>query len=225
MSDDAAQGAAPDPSEPEASPVPAGGGAESSPAGTATEAGPAVDPVTGAEILDHNYDGIQEYDNPLPGWWSFIFWATIIFTPLYVAYYHWGPGLLVFEEYEQDRAARAGAAPSGESGPSEEALAALAADEAKMKQAAELFAQKCVACHGPQGQGLIGPNLCDDYFLHGPTRLDAYRTIRDGVPAKGMIAWGKQLSPEQLQLLAAYVSSLRGSNPPNPKAPQGTKAP
>jgi cytochrome c oxidase cbb3-type subunit 3 len=90
-----------------------------------------------------------------------------------------------------------------------------------MLSAKALYAQRCAVCHGNAGQGNIGPNLTDDYWLHGGRPTEIYHTITEGVPAKGMIAWKTQLGAGQILALAAYVDSLHGTNPPNPKAPQG----
>jgi cytochrome c oxidase cbb3-type subunit 3 len=85
----------------------------------------------------------------------------------------------------------------------------------------EMFGVRCMPCHGPEGQGIIGPNLTDDYWLHGRTLADIRRTIHDGVPDKGMIPWKDQLKPAEIDTLTAYVGALAGTNPPNPKPPQG----
>lgn len=178
-------------------------------------------------LLGHSYDGIQEYDNPLPGWWTFLFWVCIAFSLPYVAYYHWGEGTLVAAEFAQDdaqlkkrRAAEALATPV-----TDEGLRTLAKDAEAMALARALFATKCVTCHGPEGQGFIGPNLTDDYWKNGHRPLDQYKVIREGVAGTGMKAWDSELRPEEVRVLAAYIGTLRGTNPPNPKAPEGTKAP
>ena len=83
------------------------------------------------------------------------------------------------------------------------------------------YVEVCKSCHGEQGQGGIGPNLTDDFAIHGGAPMDIYKTINEGVPAKGMEAWGEKMPPEDVRMLAAFVITLRGTNPPNPKAPQG----
>ena len=178
-------------------------------------------------LLAHDYDGIEEYDNPLPGWWVWLFWATIAFSVVYAVYYHLGPGQSVHEQYAEDvrtaaeQQARAAAAAGT---PTDEALKALQGDPKVMTAAREMFAARCAACHGPQAQGLIGPNLTDEYWLHGGKLTDIYNTISEGVPEKGMVRWKDQLSPDEIRAMAAFVGSLQGTNPPNPKPPQGTKA-
>jgi cytochrome c oxidase cbb3-type subunit III len=177
-------------------------------------------------LLDHEYDGIQEYDNPLPAWWVWTFVATIVFTPLYVLHFHWGKGDLVAAEYQRDvdayNAAEAARALAG--GPVTEAsLLAMSHDAPTVEAGATLFRTNCVACHGDRAEGRIGPNLTDGYWLHGGTLLEIQRTITEGVPDKGMLAWGKTLAPEDVKRLAAYVGSLRGLDVPGPLGPQGSR--
>lgn len=179
------------------------------------------------KLMDHEYDGIREYDNPLPSWWSGIFILSIVFAVGYWIYFHMGgPGLSEIEEYEAEvkvvAALKAKAA--AKAGPvSNDVLAALTQDSAAMEQAKAIFATRCLACHGPQGQGLVGPNLTDDFQVHGSTRADIYVTIRDGVPAKGMQAWGKLLKPDELKQIAAYIGTLRGTNVAGGKKAEGEK--
>jgi len=175
-------------------------------------------------LLEHSYDGIQEYDNPLPRWWLAIFWATIVFTPLYIVFYHFGPGMLAVERYDQAMMAAAeqqmqAILAMGEI--DESMLAGLMNDDSMMNGGKKIFTSKCATCHGVLGQGGIGPNLTDRYWLHGPQLMDIYRTVREGVPDKGMLSWERQLRPAELLAVSAYVGSLLGSDPPNPKAPQG----
>lgn len=176
-------------------------------------------------LLDHNYDGIQEYDNPMPRWWVIIFWATIVFSILYwlnVPGIGRGPGRIA--AYESDMArARAVQAAQPSAGPSAEQLAALMQDAGAVSNGKQVFTQNCAACHRADGGGLIGPNLADDAWIHGGALPDVYKTISDGVLAKGMPAWGKVLRPEQVNAVTAYVATLRGTNPANPKPPEGTK--
>lgn len=178
-------------------------------------------------LLDHNYDGIQEYDNPMPRWWVITFWATIIFAVLYllnVPVFGVGEGRIA--EYEADmanaRAQRLAAEPSGT--PTAEALAALASDPAVITNGKQVFTTYCAACHRADGGGQIGPNLTDDAWIHGASLADIRTTINNGVLAKGMPEWGKVLKPDQVDAATAYVHSLRGTNPANPKPPEGTRS-
>jgi len=175
-------------------------------------------------LLDHAYDGIQEYDNPLPRWWLALFWATIIFTPLYILYFHFGGGMLAKERYDQEMIAFYDKQAEellalGEI--SEGTLVDLMADASMMNGGKKIFQAKCATCHGMFGEGGIGPNLTDDYWLHGAQLMDVYATVRDGVTAKGMLAWERQLRPAELMAVSSYVGTMLGTEPPNPKAPQG----
>ena len=175
-------------------------------------------------VLDHAYDGIQEYDNPLPRWWLAIFWLTIIFSPLYILYFHFGGGLLSTEKYDAEMIAfydRQAEQLLALGDISEGALVDLTADASMMNGGKKIFQTKCATCHGMFGEGGIGPNLTDQYWLHGAQLMDIYATVRDGVTAKGMLAWERQLRPAELMAVSAYVSTLLGSDPPNPKDPQG----
>lgn len=179
-------------------------------------------------LLEHNYDGIQEYDNPLPQWWVVLFWISIVFAPLYFLYYHWGPGLLTVDAYNQDMIAYYDLQAQqflamGEI--TEGTLNDLMGESSMMAGAQALFQTKCSQCHGMNGEGNIGPNLTDDYWLHGNKLTDIYHTVVEGVPSKGMLSWKTQLGPAELLSVSAYVGSLRGSDPPNPKKPQGDLLP
>ncbi|MCE2942666.1 MAG: cbb3-type cytochrome c oxidase N-terminal domain-containing protein [Gemmatimonadota bacterium] len=179
------------------------------------------------ELLDHNYDGIQEYDNPLPRWWVYLFWATIVLVPVYYVM----PGTIGaggtkerLYALEMEAYRRAHPEPATPSGPDDDGLLAMAKDHERLEEGKETFVANCAACHGPAGGGVIGPNLTDDAWLHGGQPTDIHRTIAEGVIAKGMPPWAKTLKPEQLNDVVAYVLSLRGTNPPNAKAPEGTPA-
>jgi len=175
-------------------------------------------------LLEHSYDGIQEYDNPLPRWWVALFWVSIIFAPLYIVYYHYGPGPLAHDRYDAamvaffDKQAQELLA-MGEI--SETILAGLTNDPSMMNTGKKVFQGKCATCHGMFGEGGIGPNLTDEYWLHGGQLMEVYTTVREGVPTKGMVAWERQLRPAELMAVSSYVSTLFGTEPPNPKAPQG----
>lgn len=177
-------------------------------------------------LVGHAYDGIQEYDNPLPGWWVWIFVATIVFSAAYWGYYQLGPGPSVVAEYEAEAriaSERAAALAAREGAQSDETIVAVARDTGVMAKAKEAFVARCAVCHGPQGQGLIGPNLTDEYWLHGGRPTDIFRIISDGEVEKGMVPWKGVLAPQEIRALAAYIGTLRGSNPPNPKPPQGDR--
>ncbi|MCA9680254.1 MAG: c-type cytochrome [Kofleriaceae bacterium] len=176
-------------------------------------------------LMAHEYDGIREYDNPLPGWWKGIFVLSIVWAIGYWLYFHGGPGKLPKAQFDADWKSytvwKAEAEKKVTFVASEESLARLAADPATIEQGKKVFATNCVACHTENGRGNIGANLTDDYQIHGTTRLDIYNTIHDGVPEKGMISWGPTLHPKDLAAVAAYVSTLRNTNVPDGKAHEG----
>ena len=178
----------------------------------------------GDRILEHEYDGIQEYDNPMPGWWLLTFAGTVIFSVIYVL--NVGPvgnGKGRVADYEADMKAFAIAHPAPTGGDMSNAqLLALTKDHEALEDGKETYTTYCAACHLGDGGGMIGPNLADAYWLHGGTLPDIYRTITNGVLEKGMPPWGKTLKPKQLSAVVAYVATLQGTNPPAPKAPQGT---
>lgn len=180
----------------------------------------------------HNYDGIQELDNPLPKWWQFIFYATIIFAAGYYYYYELGSGPSSDMELSQDlekmkSAKQAANVQAADAQPEEGApsvdLAALIADPEALKAGATEYEAKCAICHGKEGQGTVGPNLTDSSWVTGDGSVESiHKIIRDGVPNTGMRAWKGMIGDELLAKLAAYVKSIQGSNPTNPKAPEGT---
>ncbi len=184
-----------------------------------------TDPTpTESQLLEHSYDGIQEYDNPLPRWWLAIFWVCIVFAPLYILFFHFGPGLLALERYDRammiaTEKQMASILAMGEI--NESLIVGLMDDESMMNGGRKVFTAKCATCHGVFGEGGIGPNLTDDHWLHGPQLMDIYRTVREGVPDKGMLAWERQLRPAELLAVSAHVAGLLGSDPPNAKDPQG----
>lgn len=173
-------------------------------------------------LLTHDYDGIQEYDNPLPGWWTALFWLTVVFAAGYLAYYHaLGDGKPALGEYTEEIAAlQAVQAQFALPELSDAALQQVAADPQRVAAGATKFKEVCAACHGEQAEGKIGPNLTDGAWLHGGKLINIYHTIGNGVPAKGMPAWSRTLKPDQIQNLLAFVASVRGKNVTG-KAPQG----
>jgi cytochrome c oxidase cbb3-type subunit 3 len=178
------------------------------------------------ELLDHEYDGIQEYDNDLPRWWVHLFMLTAVFGIWYSLYQHtaWSP---TDHEYLLDELAKleelqASAKPVTEpEADLEMRLLALIDDESVLALGNKAWDERCVACHLTQGQGLVGPNLTDKYWIHGPSIVDTIRVIKKGVPEKGMISWEPIMTPEEIEAVTAYIYTLRGTNPPNPKAPEG----
>lgn len=178
-------------------------------------------------IMEHEYDGIQELDNPTPAWFMYLFYGTIIFGIGYFLNYHvFGTGQLQYTEYKTE-VAQADAAKqaflSKSANRVDENTVKLMSDPATIASGQGIYKTNCAACHGEHGQGMVGPNLTDDYWLHGSKINDLFKTIEYGVAAKGMPTWEKVLSPKQIADVANYVKSLQGTNPANPKEPQGTK--
>ena len=177
--------------------------------------------------FDHEFDGIRELDNRIPPWFSTLFLVTVIFAVVYMLDYHvFGSSPLMVEEYQQEIAQadlqrRVRIAQEGSI--DENALVQLT-DQETLQYGMEQFNKYCVSCHGAQGQGLVGPNLTDRYWIHGGGIRDIYMTIKRGVPAKGMISWQLVFSPKQIQQIASFVLSLQGTNPPGAKAPEGERA-
>ncbi len=175
------------------------------------------------EIKGHSYDGITEFDNPLPMWWLWTFFITIIFAFLYYIHYEFAGGQTIQQELQVAMAEiekAKGSAPQVME--TEENLAAEMKGDAVIALGAATFSGKCAACHGPQLQGMIGPNLVDKYWIHGKgTRMDIVKVIREGVADKGMPPWGTLLKKDELYAVTAYILSKKGSTPANPKAPQG----
>jgi len=178
-------------------------------------------------LIDHGYDGIQELDNPIPAWFMYLFYGTIVFAVGYLLNYHvFRFGQLQYEEYKTEMVQADIAKKeflSKQANRVDENTVKLAKDPAVLASGKAVFLQNCQPCHGPQAQGGVGPNLTDDYWLHGGKINDLFKTIKYGVLTKGMPTWEKQLSAKQIADVANYVKSLRGTNPPNPKLPQGDK--
>lgn len=176
------------------------------------------------KIEGHVYDDIEELDHSLPKWWLYMFYATIAFSLGYYAYYELGSGPSLVQEYEKERAAMEVAAlskPAAGKTESEDELRAMVKDASATAAGHTVFAGKCASCHGEKGQGQIGPNLTDDYWIHGGKMTEIVTVISNGVAEKGMPPWKPLLTPKELVSVAAYVKSLRGTNPSGAKAPQG----
>ena len=181
-------------------------------------------PVTQeAEILlDHNYDGIKELDNSLPPWWLYSFYISIVFSVLYLGYYHILDGDTQTDEYhKQMEIARLEVEKYKRENPSTfDASNVTASDDTTLGK--KLFKANCAACHMADGGGGIGPNLTDDYWILGGGIKNVYNTIAEGGrDGKGMIAWKSSLSPEKIQQLASYIISLKNTTPKKPKEKEG----
>jgi cytochrome c oxidase cbb3-type subunit 3 len=177
-----------------------------------------------APEMDDDFDGIRELDNRIPPWFNYLFVGTVIFALVYIVDYHViGSSPLPAAEYQQELAQadilrRLRVASEGEIN---EATLVRLADDASLASGHERFTRYCVTCHGTRGEGIVGPNLTDQYWITGGGIKNVFATIKNGVPAKGMISWELVFTPKEIQQIASYVLSLQGTNPPNGKKPEG----
>lgn len=165
-------------------------------------------------LLEHEYDGIRELDNNLPPLLNYIFIFTLIFSIFYIFHYTiFGTGDSSAQEYnsemktaqlEREELIKSGAFIN-------EHTAVFMKDEVSLGNGKTIFDANCVVCHGSKGEGLIGPNFTDDYWIHGGKIENIFKTVSVGVPEKGMISWKAQLSPKQIQLVSSYIMSLKGT--------------
>lgn len=175
--------------------------------------------------LGHNYDGIRELDNRLPPWWLYGFYLTILFAGVYLWRYHvshTAPSsieeyqiAMVKAEKQKEEYLKKAAANIDEN------TVKLLMDAENLAAGRNVFQSTCAACHGKAGEGTVGPNLTDEYWLHGGSIKDIFKTIKYGVPEKGMKSWKDDFSPKQLAQLTSYIQSLKGTHPPNAKEKQG----
>lgn len=181
----------------------------------------------GKVIEHHSYDGITELDNFMPPWLQYVFVLSIGFGIVYfINYSVLGWGKTQTEEYQEELFIAQAQA-------EERKLTAVAViDETtvqydrtteSLETGKSIFDNSCMACHATDGGGGVGPNLTDEYWIHGGSINDVFRVVKYGVPEKGMIPWQDQLSPEQMQYVSSYILTLQGTTPLNPKEPQGEK--
>lgn len=174
-------------------------------------------------LLDHNYDGIRELDNSLPPWWKYSFYISIVWAFFYIGYYYFGGGPSSTDEYnaevqlakvEVEEYNRKNANNVDENN-------VKLADAAGIQEGLDIYKTNCAACHGNGGEGGVGPNLTDSYWIHGGSMNEVFKSVKYGWPAKGMKSWQADLSPLQMRNVVSYIHSIHGSNPANAKAPQG----
>lgn len=175
--------------------------------------------------LGHEYDGIRELDNRLPPWWLYGFYISIIFAGIYLWRYHvthTAPSSgeeysIAMQKAEAQKALYLKKAANNV----DENTVKLLTDAADITNGQKVFTQNCAACHGKAGEGTVGPNLTDDYWLHGGSVKDVFKSIKYGWPEKGMRSWKEDLSPVQVAQVTSYIRTLHGTNPPNAKEKQG----
>jgi cytochrome c oxidase cbb3-type subunit III len=176
-------------------------------------------------LLDHDYDGIKELDNNLPPWWKYGFYVTIVFALVYLIRFHvTGDGELQDAEYQSELLAAEIKKEEYRKTVADlvdESNVVLLEDISSIGNGRNIFMNNCAACHGSAGEGTVGPNLADDYWIHGGSISDVFKLIKYGNPQKGMIAWQNQLSPKQIQEVASFIKTLKGTNPANGKAAEG----
>jgi len=173
-------------------------------------------------LLDHEYDGIQELDNKLPRWWVWLFNLSTVFAVLYFGYYHvLGKGRSMMASYTEEMKI-GDQLKSKAVAEFEGSMASLqpSTDAAVLADGHETFGKLCAPCHRPDGGGLVGPNLCDNYWIHGSNFVENLTTIWNGVPSKGMVTWKGVLQPNTIYAVGSYIYTLRGTNPKNPKPPE-----
>lgn len=175
-------------------------------------------------IKDHDYDGIRELDNPMPPWWKWLFYLTIIFAVIYMIriFVFKSDDLIQDREYANEMEDVAKAAPA-EAEEAEFELVLLE-DEAALASGKETWDKICAVCHLVDGGGLVGPNMTDNYWIHGNTVEDMFKIITNGVIEKGMIPYRDQLSEQKrLEVISFILVNLQGTTPATPKAPEGTE--
>ncbi len=175
-------------------------------------------------LADHNYDGIREMDARIPPWFMGLFYATVIFSIWYMLHYHvLKIGPLQEEEYAQEvRIAEIQRAELVRSGAMiNEETVTLLTEPALLDAGKQIFITNCAACHAADGGGIIGPNLTDEYWVHGGGIKNVFKVVKYGVVDKGMVPWQSLLNPKQIQEVSSYVISLKGTSPANPKKAEG----
>ncbi|MBB6327289.1 cytochrome c oxidase cbb3-type subunit 3 [Algoriphagus iocasae] len=177
------------------------------------------------EMTDHSYDGITELDNFMPPWLQYVFLITAVFgVGYFINYSVLGYGKTGIEEYEEELRIESIAAEERKANAVagiDESTAIFDESAGALSSGKTIFEGNCAACHAADGGGGVGPNLTDEYWLHGNSIKDVFTVIKYGVVSKGMVPWQDQLSPEEIQQVASFVLSLKGTTPANPKDPQG----
>ncbi len=184
-----------------------------------------IDTLTNDRLIKgHDYDGIRELDNDLPPWWKWLFYITIAFAIIYSIrlFVFKAPDLVQASEYQNEMASYNAAHAAAKKSSNFEVK--LLTDEASLAKGSETWHKICAACHMADGGGLVGPNMTDDYWIHGNTVQDLYNVVTNGVISKGMLSYKDQLSDKaRLEVVSYILVKLHGTKPAKPKAPQGKK--
>lgn len=176
------------------------------------------------QVLNHEYDGIREYDNPTPGWWNWLFALSVMFSVVYWAWYHVGTeSSSIQQDWEAAQVAEFQKifGKLGTLSPDEPTIVKMMGDTQMLAVARGIFLGNCAACHARDGGGITGVNLTDDTYKNVRTLADFYTVITKGANNQAMPAWENRLSANERIILAAYAASLRGTTPATPKAPEG----
>ncbi len=179
-------------------------------------------------LTNHEYDGIREYDNPTPGWWHAIFFATIIFSALYIMAYSWNKAANTPEQDLADRQVAEDTKLFGKLGElkgDEATIQQMRADKKMMQVAKSMFESNCAACHAKDGGGINGVNLTDNHYKNAKNIVDLFTVINNGANSGAMPAWKDRMQNNQRVILAAYAANLRGTTPSKAKDPEGEVIP
>lgn len=185
-------------------------------------------PIDDAPKTDHAYDGIEEFDNPLPGWWKWLFIASIAFSPFYFLFYHGGvEGRSIESLYSVNLAeiTRKQFSEIGELQPDEATLVSYMEKDSWMRVGKIVFQTHCVSCHGRNGEGKVGPNLTDEHYKNVRTITDIAKIINNGAAAGAMPKWSNRLHPNEVVLVSSYVATMRGEMLDGPRGSEGNVIP
>ena len=177
-------------------------------------------------LTTHDYDGIKEYDNPCPGWWSWLFFGTFVFSIVYFIFFGWSrlawTNTSAYQATANAEVARQFST-IGDLSPNQDTLLRFMDDPKWMAFAESVFQAQCKLCHGANGEGQVGPNLTDDNYKNVKSIEDIARVVANGAANGAMPAWKTRLQPNEIVLVSAYAASLRGKNVPGPRGPEGEK--
>lgn len=179
-------------------------------------------------LLDHNYDGIQEYDNPTPGWWWMLFHGTVVFSIVYYLFFQFSPDAWTLKDAYSASVVtdlRKQFAEIGELKPDEATILKFSKDKKWLEVGRNTFTTNCVSCHGRDGEGVVGPNMTDDSYKNVKTITDIAAVISNGAANGAMPAWKNRLHPNEVVLTASYIASLRGKNLPSARPAEGNVIP
>lgn len=179
-------------------------------------------------LLDHNYDGIQEYDNPTPGWWWLMFHGTMVFAVVYFLFFQFSPDAWTVKDAYNTAVVtdlRKQFAEIGELKPDQATILKYMKDPKWLEVGKNTFLTNCKICHGPDGEGAVGPNMTDDVYKNIKTITDIASVISNGAANGAMPAWKNRLHPNEVVLTASYIASLRGKNLKGPRPPEGEAIP